>query len=194
MRNFECTKPLKECSESDLAPGTAFELTLDGAPVRRGVTVSGKLCWFVLKSHTPDELFSLEDHFSEFDLQRLVVRPVPKYEDFAKKVPAKIRARNVQCVDKRHHGDHRPLAKNGKIHPDLNMQHPTSLRPHSDGPICSPPLSPKRAKKQSKPSAIKTPPLKVVVLELSGRVADLASEIMKLKKSVKKICRRRPLA
>jgi len=175
MRNFETKKLLSNCNvETELSIGTAFELTIDGVPVRRGVICksSPTLAWFLSKSAKPDNLFALDEDFTTEDRGKLFVQGVVKYDDFVRKLPGSVRAHGATHRQKKEGRTHTKTAGSDDfIHPHLatdamgNARLPNTTRLNTVSPGCSPPLSPRSKSRKT----AKVPP-KPEVYTLSSRV------------------------
>jgi len=202
MRNFSGYKALKDISHDDLSVGTAFELVLDNLPVRRGVVchISPlRLAWFISKSASAENLFEVDADFSREDKARLWVRAVPRYQDFIGQVPGKVRARGGdEGAKKRNKKDsHGDPSNEDLINPDLFVSVPqahvpqvrtpgsffVSMRPAILAPVCSPPVTPRAAKKPKN----STRTLTSVVQELSEGVQELKVHLLKMSRRIKKL-------
>jgi len=180
MHNFLTPKALSACGPADFGLGTCFELTLDGLPIRRGVICSVRdgvaRAWFCLKSGNEKELFSLSDDLSPADAARLEVRPILKYEQFLKRVPAPVRALGGGVVRRRAlHQLGFAARGDDRMHPELSDNRAGVAVAAKRGPAspgCSPPPSPKAStmQKASKPT-------------LTSEVADLTTAVMTLQAS-----------
>lgn len=210
MKNFENIKPLKD-AVGELVPGICFELAVEGLTIRRGVICKvdpDVKAWFQMKSANADDLFSLTDDLTQHEANNVKIRGVVKYDQFVKKVPAKVRARSLLPGHQHGHTLRGPKVKNDDAHnddrmyPDLNHLPVSNLPPSSKritraSPGCSPETTPRaRSRKQlnvGRPrlssvkdctDAVKT--LVDTVRMLNVQVEKLSRRSNKMKKQLKK--------
>jgi len=197
MRNFGGIKALRDCGPEDLVPGTCFELLVGAVPVRRGVVcrTSPVMAWFQMKSASADCLFPIDGDLTSNDVAQLVIRAVPNYDDFVRKVPSKVRAQGCSRAVPISSKKQRPSSTDEcAIHPDLQgpslIQGASARRATTDSPGCSPPTTPRGKRSKKNPSDEKPVPVKKTVMavieSLEERVSDLTHVVEKLRRRIKK--------
>jgi len=176
-----------------LVPGVAFEIHLDGVPVRRGIIVcfeEGKpMAWFqhISVYRAPGEsqdLKPLNFNLEGGTFQRATISPVPEpFTSWLKKVPAQVR---LACGEARGRpGPKRkvqPSDAGDMIHPQRADKEP--LAPddkREDHPGCSPPATPRHS--------TRTAPMASQLLELRSAIDhmnDKLETVIRLAKKIKK--------
>lgn len=217
MKNFTTTKSLCECRPGELSIGTALEVMLDGVAARRGVVLSfldeKPMMWWALKSASVTDLFSIDADFAAPEVARLQLRPVGRYEDFVKRLPAAVRQKAGGIVGKRAQAKNSNTAKKSsaedeRMHQDLYVAPAVPgtvnggvgtrpgailaawMRPGDVSPGCSPPPTPKKEKRTLTTEVVE---LTDAVTELTATVSSMQRAIKKLKKRVRTTEAERPL-
>lgn len=181
-----------------LVPGVAFEIHLDGVPVRRGIIVcfeEGKpMAWFqhISVYRAPGEsqdLKPLNFNLEGGTFQRATISPVPEpFTSWLKKVPAQVR---LACGEARGRpGPKRkvqPSDAGDMIHPQRADKEP--LAPdvkREDHPGCSPPDSPIQSRKgNSAPMAHQLAALRGALDDMGEKLDTITRITKKIKKSLK---------
>lgn len=197
MKNFAAIKPLRDCTPDELSVGTCFELTLDNIPSRRGVILkiveTRPMAWFVLKSSSDTDLFDMRHDFAPLDADRLWMRPVPRFEEFLRRVPGNVKARAGGVMIKSRRSKKANVFTDDHMHVDLLPTMPVPVEP---GPGCSPPLTPqldgrserKKRTPMTPKASIKSEVshLTASVKDMQATLTDIYSEVRKVKKIVKR--------
>jgi len=175
-----------------LDPGVAFEIHLDGVPVRRGIVVcleqDKPMVWFqhISVYRAPGESQDLKPLNFNFDtntFERVTFAPVPEpFISWLKKVPAPVR---LSCGENRKRTSTRNLRNNSDqeslIHPQAVL-HPKS----SAHPGCSPPDSPIQSRKgNSAPMAHQLAALRGALDDMGEKLDTITRITKKIKKSLK---------